>query len=136
MVFGTLSSTGAIKAVDRIITSFPAKEQPQIRMGLADSLTMVVAQKLLKGRDGGLVACFEVLMGIPAVGNLIREAKTLQLRSAIQTGRTHGMMTFDDSLRELLSRGLISRDTALRAALSKKEFEEPGDAPAREGATQ
>ncbi|HHQ49257.1 MAG TPA: PilT/PilU family type 4a pilus ATPase [Acidobacteria bacterium] len=126
VVFGTLSSTGAIKAVDRIITSFPAKEQPQIRMGLADSLTMVVAQKLLKRRDGtGLVACFEILMGIPAVGNLIREGKTLQLRSAIQTGRTHGMMTFDDSLKSLLAKDLISKDTARRAALSKKEFKEP-----------
>jgi len=133
VVFGTLSSTGAIKAIDRIITSFPAKEQPQIRMGLADSLTMVVAQKLLKNRDGtGLVACFEVLMGIPAVANLIREGKTLQLRSAIQTGRAHGMMTFDDSLKELLSRGLIARDAALRAALSKKDFEAPGASESQE----
>jgi len=127
VVLATLSSTGAIKAIDRIITSFPAVEQPQIRMGLSDSLTLVIAQKLLKAVGGRQrAACFEILKGTPSVSNLIREGKTIQLRSAIQTGRSLGMMTFDDSLRALLSRGVISRETAIRAAVSKKELEEAG----------
>lgn len=123
IVLGTLSSTDAVKAIDRIITSFPAMEQPQIRMGLSDSLTLVIAQKLLKAARGRRqVACFEILKGIPSVSNLIREGKTIQLRSAIQTGRVHGMMSFDDSLRVLLDRGDISEATARRAAMQKTEF--------------
>jgi len=136
IVLGTLSSTDAVKAIDRIITSFPAMEQPQIRMGLSDSLTLVIAQKLLKAANGKKqAACFEILKGIPSVSNLIREGKTIQLRSAIQTGRVHGMMSFDDSLRLLLERGVISGATAQRAALAKKEFgqEEERGTPGEDG---
>ena len=129
IVLGTLSSTTAPKAIDRIITNFPHSQQPQIRVALAESLKYVIAQRLLPvegSRDR--VACFEILKGTMSVANLIREEKTYQLPSAMQLGRTQGMQTFDDSLRELVRRGTISAESAYLHAANQDDFE-PDSAP-------
>ncbi len=124
IVLGTLSSTTAPKAIDRIITSFPHSEQPQIRVALAESLKYVIAQRLLPV-DGTRkrVACFEILKGTMSVANQIREEKTYQLQSAMQLGRTQGMQTFDDALRDLVRRGTISVESAFLHATNRDDFE-------------
>jgi len=114
LVFGTLHTTGAAKAVDRIIDVFPSDRQPQIRTMLAESLRGVIAQQLLRRADGnGRVAAFEVLVATPAVRALIREQKTFQLPSMIATGRKDGMQSLDQSLLELAQKGLISPEEAI-----------------------
>jgi twitching motility protein PilT len=124
IVLGTLNSTSAPRAIDRLITSFSVEEQPQIRASLAESLKYVIAQRLLPARgERRLVACFEVLKATMSVANLIRDEKTLQIPSAMQTGKAVGMQTFDDALRELLRQGRVSPETAYLAAEAKKEFE-------------
>jgi len=124
IVLGTLNSTSAPKAIDRLITSFSVEEQPQIRAALAESLKFVIAQRLLPARgERRLVACFEVLKATMSVANLIRDEKTFQIPSAMQTGKAAGMQTLDDALRELLRQGRVSPETAYLAAESKKEFE-------------
>ncbi|PWB78821.1 MAG: hypothetical protein C3F15_00720 [Holophagae bacterium] len=124
LVLATMSSTTAPKAINRIISSFSADEQPQVRAGLAESLTYVIAQRLLS-LDGTKrrVACFEVLVGNMSVAHMIIEEKTHQLPSAMQIGRGQGMQTFDDSLRELLRLGKISAETAYLHATIREEFE-------------
>ena len=124
IVLGTLNSTSAAKAVDRILSSFPAGEQGQVRAALSESLKFVVAQRLLPAKEPRKqVACFEVLRNTVAVANMIREEKTFQIPSAMQIGRTHGMQTFDDALRGLLAAGRITGEAAYRAAAKKEEFE-------------
>jgi twitching motility protein PilT len=124
IVLGTLSSNSAPKAVDRLISSFPSDEQPQIRVALSESLKYVVAQRLLPAKAGRKqVAAFEILKGTTSVANMIRDEKTYQLFSAMQTGRAHGMSTFDEALRDLLKRDLITPDTAYTAAVKKEDFE-------------
>jgi twitching motility protein PilT len=113
LVFATLHTNGAIKTVDRIIDVFPAGQQAQIRTMLSESLRGVVAQALLPSADGhGRVPVTEILVNAPSVSNLIREGKTFQINSAMQTGRAHGMCTFDSSANDLLRRGLITREVA------------------------
>jgi len=124
IVLGTLNSTSAHKAVDRVLTSFPADEQGQVRASLSESLKYVIAQKLLPAKEARkLVACFEILKNTTAVANMIRDDKTFQLPSAMQIGRTHGMATFDDSLRVLVQTEQVSGETAYRAAAKKEDFE-------------
>ncbi|HUP61232.1 MAG TPA: PilT/PilU family type 4a pilus ATPase [Thermoanaerobaculia bacterium] len=124
IVLGTLNSTSAPKAIDRIISSFPVDEQPQIRSSLSESLKFVVAQRLLPGKgDRRQVACFEVLRGTSSVASMIRDEKTYQIYSAMQIGRSHGMQTTDEALRDLLRRDQITPETAYRAAQRKEEFE-------------
>lgn len=124
IVLGTLNSASAPKAVDRIISSFPAEQQGQIRAGLADALKFVIGQRLLPAEGARrLVACFEILKCTVPVANLIREEKTLQLPSLMQVGRTHGMQTTDEALRKLVKQGAISAETAYMAASAKKDFE-------------
>jgi twitching motility protein PilT len=135
IVLGTLSSTSAAKAVDRVLSSFPADEQGQVRVALSESLKFVIAQRLLPSLEPRKqVACFEVLRNTMAVANMIREEKTYQIPSAMQTGRVHGMQTFDDALKALLAAGRIGGEAAYRAASKKEEFEQylPGGAPARQ----
>ena len=124
IVLGTLSSTTAPKAVDRIISSFPHDEQPQVRTALAESLKYVVAQRLLpiQGRRER-VACFEILRGTLSVTNMIRDDKTFQLPSAMQMGRSQGMQTFDDALRDLVRAGKISDECAYMHAANREDFE-------------
>jgi twitching motility protein PilT len=124
IVLGTLSSTTAPKAVDRVITSFPHDEQPQVRTALAESLKYVVAQRLLPIQGTReRVACFEVLRGTLSVTNMIRDDKTFQLPSAMQMGRSQGMQTFDDALRELVRSNKISAESAYMHASNREDFE-------------
>jgi twitching motility protein PilT len=124
IVLGTLNSTNAHKAVDRIISSFPSSEQPQIRAAMAESLKFVIAQRLLPGDGKRQVACFEVLRGTFSVANLIRDQKTFQIPSIMKIGRAQGMQTFDDALKDLVKGKKISPETAYMAAEAKQEFEE------------
>jgi len=133
IVLGTLSSTSAGKAVDRLISSFPADEQGQIRAALSESLKYVIAQRLLPAKEARKqVACYEVLKNTVAIANMIREDKTYQIPSALQIGRSLGMQTFDEALRGMLAAGRITGETAYRAATKKEDFEAylPGAAPA------
>jgi twitching motility protein PilT len=133
IVLGTLNSTSAAKAVDRILASFPADEQGQVRAALSESLKFVIAQRLLPAKEPRKqVAAFEVLRNTVAVANMIREEKTFQIPSAMQIGKSQGMQTFDEALKALLSAGRITGETAYRAASKKEEFEAflPGGAAA------
>ena len=109
LVFGTLHTSGAPNTVNRIIDVFPPEQQGQIRAQLADSLNLVVTQKLFKKKDGtGRVGAFEVMVCNAPIKNLIREAKIHQIPSVMQTGQRLGMMTMDKSIEDLISRGIIS----------------------------
>lgn len=112
LVLGTLHTNTAIRTIDRIIDVFPAEQQMQIRTMLADSLKGVIAQNLLPKVNGGRVAALEVLINNTAVGNLIREGKSHQIASAMQTGRADGMFTMEAYVRNLLNKGLIDAETA------------------------
>ncbi|NTU59551.1 MAG: type IV pilus twitching motility protein PilT [Deltaproteobacteria bacterium] len=123
LVFGTLHTQNAPKTVDRVVEVFTADEQPQIRATLADSLKGVVAQNLLRKADGsGRVAALEVMVVTPAVSNLIREAKTYQIPSAIQTGKKHGMQSLDGAIQDLLDRKVVDAKEAYEKAAEKERF--------------
>ncbi len=124
IVLGTLNSTGAGKAIDRILSSFPIDEQPQVRASLSESLKYVIAQRLLPSKEARKqVAAFEVLKGTSTIAALIRDEKTYQIFSAMQIGRSQGMQTFDEALRGLVERSLITGETAYMAAAKKEDFE-------------
>jgi twitching motility protein PilT len=111
LVFATLHTNSAIKTIDRVIDVFPEGQQTQIRVMLSESLRGVVAQALLPRPDHqGRVPVVEILVNVPAVANLIREGKTHQIASVMQTGRAHGMMTFDGAIHDLIQQNLISRE--------------------------
>lgn len=117
LVFSTLHTIGAASTIDRIIDIYPTNQQQQIRVQLAMVLEGVISQSLLPTADGnGRVAAFEVMLGTPAIRSLIREAKTHQIQSTIQTSRAQGMITMDDALYELFSAGTITKETALTYA--------------------
>ncbi|GAB4270368.1 MAG: type IV pilus twitching motility protein PilT [Deferrisomatales bacterium] len=123
LVFGTLHTQNAAKTVDRVIEVFTAEEQPQIRSTLADSLKGVVAQNLFRRIDGGgRVAALEVMIVTPAISNLIREGKTYQIPSAIQTGKKHGMQSLDGAIMELLDQKLVDPREAYDKAVNKELF--------------
>ncbi|MCP4343526.1 MAG: type IV pilus twitching motility protein PilT [Desulfobulbaceae bacterium] len=123
VVFGTLHTMNAMKTVDRIIEIFPADQQGQVRSTLADALKAVVSQMLFKRIDQkGRCAAQEILICTPAVRNLIREAKTYQIPSAMQTGKKYGMATLDDTIEELLKKRMISADDAYVNSIEKKRF--------------
>jgi twitching motility protein PilT len=109
LVFGTLHTSSAPKTVDRIIDAFPGDQQAQIRSMLSESLEAVIAQTLLKKVGGGRVAAQEILIGVPAVRNLIREQKLHQIPGMMQTGKNVGMQTLDMALQDLVKRGLIDK---------------------------
>lgn len=123
LVFGTLHTTTAASTVDRIIDQFPADRQQQIRVMLSESLKGVIAQTLLPKRGGGRVAALEVLIVTPAISNLIREGKTFQIPSAMQTGRNHGMVMLNDALFEHVKNGLVEPMDAYIKAVDKTGFE-------------
>jgi len=123
LVFGTLHTINATKTIDRIIDQFPPAQQNQIRLMISESLICVISQVLLKKKGGGRVAAFEVMVGTPAVGNLIRENKTFQLPTILQTSGKAGMKTMEQSLVKLYKDGLIEKSHALEAVSDPGELE-------------
>lgn len=123
LVFGTLHTTTAASTVDRIIDQFPADRQQQIRVMLSESLKGVIAQTLLPKKGGGRIAALEVLIVTPAISNLIREGKTFQIPSAMQTGKAHGMVVLNDALFALVQNGLVEPRDAYIKAVDKTGFE-------------
>jgi twitching motility protein PilT len=123
LVFGTLHTQSAAKTVDRIVDVFPHDQQEQIRATLADSLQAVVAQTLFKRADTkGRCAALEILIATPAVRNLIRDGKTYQITTVLQTGKKYGMQSLDDAIMELLEKGRIRPDDAYLNCLDKQRF--------------
>jgi twitching motility protein PilT len=123
LVFGTLHTSSAAKTVDRVIDVFPAAEKEMIRAMLSESLRAVISQTLCKTKDGnGRVAAHEIMVGTPAIRNLIREAKVAQMYSSIQTGGSLGMQTLDQNLADLLKRNVIGKDEARTKAANKDNF--------------
>ena len=123
LVFGTLHTSSAAKTIDRIVDVFPAEEKEMVRAMLSESLQAVISQTLLKTKDGGgRVAAHEIMIGTPAIRNLIREAKIAQMYSAIQTGSSVGMQTLDQNLTELVRRNVISTGAARAAAKIPENF--------------
>ncbi|MFT5813829.1 MAG: twitching motility protein PilT [Psychroserpens sp.] len=122
LVFGTLHTTSAPKTIDRIIDVFPGEEKSMVRSMLSESLRAVISQTLVKKVGGGRVAAHEIMMGVPAIRNLIRENKIAQMYSVIQTGMSHGMQTMDQCLQTLINRGMITRQDAMDKAQDKNQF--------------
>jgi twitching motility protein PilT len=129
IVFGTLHTNNAAKTIDRIISVFPADEQEGVRNVLGDALRSVVAQQLIAKTGGGRVAAMEILFCSPAIGNMIREGKTPQITSSIQTGIKEGMIDMDSSIRKLYEDGLIGARAALDKAIDKSNFKDLAEAP-------
>ena len=133
LVFGTLHTTSAAKTVDRVIEVFPANQQDQIRSTLADGIKAVIAQTLFKRIDKkGRCAALEILICTAAVRNLIREGKTFQIPSTIQTGKKYGMQSLDDAIMQYLQKGQIDPDEAYNKCIDKSKFlpflkKSPGD---------
>jgi twitching motility protein PilT len=124
LVFGTLHTNNAAKTMDRVINVFPAGEQESIRNILGETIRAVVAQQLLPKRGGGRVAALEILFGSPAIGNMIREGKTSQITSAIQTGMKEGMIDMDSSIRRLFDEKKITARAAYDKAIDKNQFKD------------
>ena len=123
LVFGTLHTSSAAKTIDRIIDVFPAEEKDMVRAMLSESLRAVISQTLLKTKDGaGRVAAHEIMLGTPAIRNLIRENKVAQMYSAIQTGQSMGMQTLDQCLQDLVRRNIVSNAEARMRAQNKDAF--------------
>ena len=123
LVFGTLHTTDAVQTIDRVIDVFPPFQQQQIRMQLSVNLVGVVSQTLVRTKDDtGRVAAFETLVGVSSVRSMIREAKTHQITSLLQTGMKQGMITMDQSLANLVKKGLVSHESALERAQNVHEF--------------
>jgi twitching motility protein PilT len=122
LVFGTLHTSSAAKTIDRIVDVFPAEEKDMIRAMLSESLKAVISQTLLKKQGGGRVAAHEIMLGTPAIRNLIRENKIAQMYSAIQTGQQFGMQTLDQNLQDLVKRNVVTRQEARSKAASKDAF--------------
>ncbi|AMB84073.1 type IV pili twitching motility protein PilT [Pseudomonas agarici] len=122
LVFGTLHTTSAAKTIDRVVDVFPAEEKSMVRSMLSESLQAVISQSLLKKVGGGRVAAHEIMLGTPAIRNLIREDKVAQMYSSIQTGGSLGMQTLDMCLKDLLTKGLITRDNAREKAKIPDNF--------------
>jgi twitching motility protein PilT len=123
LVFGTLHTSSAPKTVDRIVDVFPAGEQAQIRAMFAESCRAVISQALLRKKDlKGRVAALEIMIGTPAVRNLIREGKVAQLPSALQTGQKWGMQTLDQHLKDLVLKGVVDKEVAMIHASDPELF--------------
>ena len=122
LVFGTLHTNSAPKTIDRIIDVFPAEEKAMVRSMLSESLRAVISQTLLKKVGGGRIAAHEIMVGIPAIRNLIREDKVPQMYSVIQTGQATGMQTMDQCLQRLLALGAISKEDAAAKSKDKQSM--------------
>jgi twitching motility protein PilT len=139
LVFATLHTNDSGQALDRIIDVFPAERRPQIQVQLAGTLLAVLYQRLLPKRSGGLVAAYELMLGVAAVRNLVREGKTRQLRNILVTHRADGMQTLESALADLVKAGVIDYGTATEASLFPKDIPKPelvpGMVPAGPGAS-
>jgi twitching motility protein PilT len=124
LVFGTLHTNNAAKTMDRIISVFPAPEQEGVRNVLGETIRGVVAQQLMPRIGGGRVAALEILFASPAIGNMIREGKTSQVTSAIQTGVREGMVDMDTSIRRLFQDGKVTARAAYDKAIDKEQFKD------------
>ena len=123
LVFGTLHTSSAAKTIDRIIDVFPAAEKEMVRSMLSESLRAVISQALLKTKDGnGRTAAHEIMIGTPAIRNLIRENKIAQMYSSIQTGQNLGMQTLDQNLADLVRRNIVSPAEARAKAKFPENF--------------
>lgn len=123
LVFSTLHTTGAARTVDRIIDVFPSHQQAQIRVQLAATVVAVISQVLIPRLDGrGRVAAYEIMFATPAIRNLIREGKTYQILSELQTGSRYGMIMLDDCLKQLYTQGVIGYEAALEVAVDSREL--------------
>jgi twitching motility protein PilT len=122
LVFGTLHTSSAAKTVDRIVDVFPAAEKDMVRAMLSESLRAVISQTLLKKKGGGRVAAHEIMIGTPAIRNLIRENKIAQMYSSIQTGQKEGMQTLDQCLKELVRKGVTTLEEARVKAADPRSF--------------
>ncbi len=123
LVFATLHTSSAPKTIDRIIDVFPAGEKTMVRSMLSESLRSVITQTLLKKTGGGRTAAWEIMIGTPAIRNLIREDKVAQMYSSIQTGQAVGMQTLDQHLQELVRKGMVSAKAASARAVNKALFQ-------------
>src|SRR5258707_4660969 len=112
LVFGTLHTSSAAKTIDRVIDVFPAAEKDMVRAMLSESLRAVISQTLMKRVGGGRIAAHEIMIGTPAIRNLIREAKVAQMYSAIQTGQKDGMQTLDQCLKDMVKKGIVDKEEA------------------------
>ncbi|MGI9329874.1 MAG: type IV pilus twitching motility protein PilT [Gammaproteobacteria bacterium] len=122
LVFGTLHTSSAAKTIDRVVDVFPAAEKEMVRSMLSESLRAVISQTLMKRIGGGRIAAHEIMIGTPAIRNLIREGKIAQMYSAIQTGADSGMQTLDQNLQELMAKGVITKEEARYKATNKDTF--------------
>ncbi|MDB6048337.1 MAG: twitching motility protein PilT [Pseudomonas sp.] len=122
LVFGTLHTTSAAKTIDRVVDVFPAQEKSMVRSMLSESLQAVISQTLLKKVGGGRVAAHEIMIGTAAIRNLIREDKVAQMYSSIQTGGSLGMQTLDMCLKDLVNKGLVTRESAREKAKTPDNF--------------
>lgn len=122
LVFGTLHTSSAAKTIDRVVDVFPAAEKDMVRSMMSESLRAVISQTLMKKRGGGRVAAHEIMIGTPAIRNLIRENKIAQMFSAIQTGHQFGMQTLDQDLKRLLEKNVVTREEASLKAANKDAF--------------
>ncbi len=123
LVFGTLHTSSAAKTIDRVVDVFPAAEKDMVRAMLSESLRAVISQTLMKKNGGGRVAAHEIMIGTPAIRNLIRENKIAQMYSAIQTGQQYGMQTLDQNLQNLVRQGVVSRQVAMQKAANKDSIQ-------------
>jgi twitching motility protein PilT len=120
-VLATLHTNNAVRTINRMIGAFPSNQQGQVRTMLSESLRAVISQRLVPAADGsGRVPVLEILVINKAISNLVREEKTVQIRSAIQTGRGHGMYLLEQSLNELVKSGVVTREQALKHAEDKR----------------
>lgn len=122
LVFGTLHTNSAAKNIDRVVDVFPAAEKAMVRTMLSESLKAVISQTLLKKQGGGRVAAHKIMIGTPAIRNLIREDKVAQMYSSIQTGQSLGMQTLDQCLIDLVNRKVITREQARERARMPDNF--------------
>jgi twitching motility protein PilT len=123
LVFSTLHTNSAADTIERMINAFPAHQQAQARLQVSGTIEAVIAQTLIPTADGqGRVAAMELMLATPAIRNLIRDEKIHQIPSTIQISRKTGMQSLDQSLKDLLMEGKISREDAIRKAVNKKAF--------------
>ncbi|MCK5878040.1 MAG: Flp pilus assembly complex ATPase component TadA, partial [Candidatus Marithrix sp.] len=122
VVFGTLHTASAAKTIDRIVEVFPTAEKSTIRTMVSESIQAIVAQSLLKKIGGGRIAVHEILVGTPAIRNLIRENKVAQMYSSMQTGQKFGMQTLDGELEKLVQKRIVTKEHAREYAVNKDKF--------------